>query len=259
MLPSFILVFLPCAPFVMALELQALTTAGGIQPSHFFRASRASRHRTHSLNLADLFLLRTISWQNILSAHKKKSFFYNWSKNESCWSFPTFCGGSRTDRVHSAHSACLFRAGAQENTFNFVVGLTVQVKETSGFQRLPKISLYVNSLQLFIHLLVDICLSLQFPNWFACCPSQHRRGLGCWKGSGKCVPSSYFCVMAGERMICKHNSILNILCASSGHQKSTSSWTEEDLGWIYATLVPTTGYYCLINNDYSENPQLRDI
>lgn len=164
----------------MVLELQALTTAGGIQPSHFFRASRASRHRTHSLNLADLFLLRTISWQNILSAHKK-SFFYNWSKNESCWSFPTFCGGSRTDPAHSAHSACLFRAGAQ-NTFNFVVGLTVQVKETSGFQRLPKISLYVNSLQLFVHLLVDICLSLQFPNWFCLLPKPTQEGAGMLKG-----------------------------------------------------------------------------
>lgn len=113
---------------------------------------------------------------------KKKSFFYNWSKNESCWSFPTFCGGSRIDRVHSAHSACLFRAGAQENTFNFVVGLTVQVKETSGFQRLPKISLYVNSLQLFIHLLVDICLSLQFPNWFCLLPKPTQERAGMLKG-----------------------------------------------------------------------------
>lgn len=82
-----------------------------------------------------------------------KSIFYNWSKNESCWSFPAFYGGSRTEPAHSGHSACLFRVGAQENTFNFVVGLTVQVKETKGFLGLQKISLYVNSLQLlFIHL-----------------------------------------------------------------------------------------------------------
>lgn len=86
-------------------------------------------------------------------------------------------------------------------------------------------------------------------------PAQERAGI--LKGIRMCHPSAS--VSWQERMMCKHDSILNILCTSSGSLKPTSSWPEEDLGWIYATLLPTTGYYCLISNDHSENLQLRDI